>query len=223
MDKKEWLAEASVDDFDKATGFLKLIVKALADQLVSEEGDAFFKKANEMQHNELELLFANQTSNSQTSEGSRSTSGPSECPAPPVSRSNSAVSSSHGDKPAKKVEEFKNKLKDLQKVQEKLRKEKTVAVPKMKNTEDDGANNSRRVLKVDFAKYFSDKQGSIPDPFLLALRAAITWSSLQETKLLPVCRCAPVTEDDLAHSILSMKEIICTLTDDDDDCSVLSD
>jgi hypothetical protein len=133
------------------------------------------------------------------------------------------VSSSHGDKPAKKVEEFKNELKDLQNVRDNLRKEKTVAVPKMKNTEDDGANNSRRVLKVDFAKYFSDKKESIPDPFLLALKAAITWSSLQGTKLLPDCSCAPVTEDEPAHSILSIQEIIRKLTNDDDDCSVLSE
>jgi hypothetical protein len=223
MDEKEWLAEASVDDFHMATDFLNLMVRALADQLISEEGDAFFKKANEMQQNELELLFANQTSNSQTSEGSGSASGTPPCPALPVLRSNSLVSSSHGDKPAKKAEEFKSKLKDLQNVREKLRKEETVAVPKMKNTEDDGANNSRRALKVDFAKYFADKQESIPDPFLLALRAAITWSSLQETKLLPACSCAPVTEDEPAGSVLSIKEIICTLTYDDDDCSVLSE
>ena len=123
-------------------------------------------------------------------------------------------SSSHGDKPVNKVEEFKNKLKDLQ-IKE------TVAVPKMKSAEDNGTNNSIRVLKVNFAKYFSDKQKSIPHPFLLAMRAAITWSSLQETKLLPACTCASITEDETAHSILSIKEIICTLTYDDDDSSVL--
>ena len=164
MDEKEWLAEASVDDLHKATEFLKLMVKALADQLVSGEGDAFFKKANEMQQNELELLFENQTSNTQILEGSGNSGGP--CPALPVSRSNSLMSSSsHEAKPAIKVVEFKNKLKDLQSIQRKLIEKEMIAVPKMKNTEDIGANTSKRVLKVDFAKYFSDKQDSIPALF----------------------------------------------------------
>jgi hypothetical protein len=223
MDEKEWLAKASDKDCEKATDFLKLMVKTLADQLDSKEGDAFFKKASEMKQNELELLFANQTGNSQTSEGSGSGNGAPPRPAPPVSRSNSLVSSTDGDKPSKKVEEFKNKLNDLRNVRDTLRKTGTVAVPKMKNTEDDGANNSMRVLKVNFARYFLDKEKSIPDPHLVALRAAICWSSLQDTKLLPACSCALVTEGEPAHSNLPIEEIICTLTYDDDDCSVLSE
>jgi hypothetical protein len=223
MDEKNWLGEASVHDLQTATDFLTLVVQALANQLVSQEGDAFFKKANEMKQNELALLFSNQTSNSQTSE--RSGSG---CDTPPrsgpsVSLSNSMESSTHRDQPSKKVEEFKRKLKDLQNVREKLHKAKTVAVPTIKNTETDGANNSRRVLKIDFAKYFSNKPESIPDPFLLALKAATTWSSLQDTKLLPACSCALVSEDEPVCSISSIKEIRCTLPCDDDDCSVLSE
>jgi hypothetical protein len=222
VDEKEWLAEASANDFNKATDFLKLFVKALADQLVSKEGDAFFKKANEMEQNELERLFENQTSNNQTLE--RSNSGTPSHPPPPVQQSYSLESSTHGDtsKPTKKVEEFKNNLKDLQNVREKLRKAETVAVPKMKNAEVNGANNNRKVLKVDFGMYFLNRLESIPDPFLLALRAAISWSSLQETKLLPSCSCVTVSEDEPAHSISSIEEIICPLPHDDDSCSVLS-
>jgi hypothetical protein len=90
MDKKKWLAEASVNDSYKATDFLKLMVKALADQLVSKEGDDFLKKVNELKQNELELLFANQTSNSQTLEGSGSST--SRRPVQPVLQSNSGSS-----------------------------------------------------------------------------------------------------------------------------------
>jgi hypothetical protein len=133
-------------------------------------------------------------------------------------------SSTHGDRPSKKVEEFKRKLQDLQNVREKLRKAKMVAVPTIKNTGTDGANNSRRVLKIDFAEYFVNKPEFIPDPFLLALKAATTWSSLQDTKLLPACSCALVSEDEPVCSISSIKEILCTLPcDDDDDCSFLSE
>jgi hypothetical protein len=151
MDKKKWLAEASVNDSYKATDFLKLMVKALVDQLVSKEGDAFLKKVNEMKQNELELLFANQTSNSQTLEGSGSST--SRRPVQPVLQSNSG-SSTHGDKPTIKVEEFKNKLKDMQNIREQLRKAETLAVTKMKNDEADGANKGSRVLNFDFAMFF---------------------------------------------------------------------
>jgi hypothetical protein len=48
----------------------------------------------------------------------------------------------------------------------------------MKNNEADGANKGSRVLNFDFAMYFLNSIESIPDPFLLALRAAISWSSL---------------------------------------------
>jgi hypothetical protein len=231
MDEKKWLAEASDVDLHKATDFLKLMVKVLADQLVGNEGGAFFEKANGMHQDELELLFANQSSNTpQTLEGSGSGSSRGK----PLQQ-NSQRSSSGGGKPTKKVEEFKNKLNDLQKVRETLRKAKTVAVPKLKNADADGTNNTIRVLKVDFAVYFSDKLESLPDPFLLALKAAISWSSLQETKLLPASSCTPVTEDESvtedqsvsedesAHLISSIKEIICNLPYDDDNCSVLSE
>ena len=80
-----------------------------------------------------------------------------------------------------------------------------------------------RVLKVNFEQYFLHREESIPDPFLLASKGAINWSSLQGTKLLPACSCASVTGGEPAHSNLSIKEIHCTVTYDDDDCSVMSE
>jgi hypothetical protein len=70
--------------------------------------------------------------------------------------------------------EFKNELKDLQNVREKLLKVETVAAPKMKNAEADGGNNiGERVLKVDLAMYFWNKREIIPDPLLLSRQLVI--------------------------------------------------
>jgi hypothetical protein len=76
-----------------------------------------------------------------------------------------------------------------------------------------------KILKVGMKVCMKGKKEAIPDPFLVAMRAAINWPALHNTQLLPAWNSAPATDD---GSMWSIEEIVCTQSSDDD-CSVLSD
>jgi hypothetical protein len=72
----DWLREATVPDIRMATHFLKRMVKALADQLDSEEGDAFIELTiAKIGDGSLQALFESPNSGSQGSQDDGSTVG----------------------------------------------------------------------------------------------------------------------------------------------------
>jgi hypothetical protein len=72
----DWLEEFTFEDISTATEFLKLMVKALADQLDSKERNAFFKLAHAMKENgDLKTLFQSTSDDSQQYNKSNSQGG----------------------------------------------------------------------------------------------------------------------------------------------------
>ncbi|KAL7572257.1 hypothetical protein ACA910_011785 [Epithemia clementina (nom. ined.)] len=86
-----------------------------------------------------------------------------------------------------KAEVFRNKIEKLLKVTKGL---KAIKIPVLQNTtfEDNTTSGDKTpVLTVDLSIYFEGKEDSIPDPFLVVLKAATSWSVFTNQRLLPAC------------------------------------
>ncbi|KAL7565421.1 hypothetical protein ACA910_003610 [Epithemia clementina (nom. ined.)] len=124
-----------------------------------------------------------------------------------------------------KAKAFRTKVEKLLKVTESL---KTIQVPVLHNT---GSKNERPVLTVDLGIYFKGREHLIPDPFLVVLKAAVSWSVYTNQRLLPACNVCYRSDESqqsgsdgsmsLKSDIMRPLEIACSLasisprTDDD--------
>jgi hypothetical protein len=185
-----WIKEASIEDIDKATAFLGLCIKALAEELVSESvGDwlSSIKATDDF------ILLENLFSSTEASTSSDQAS----------SASIRQVSSHESNGPQKNfLTTFKKKVENLLQVREATKVSDLVTVPAV------NASKPLKVLKVDLGLYFATtKAYGIPDPYLAGLKAAVNWSTMYDGKLLPACGVTPTNRDDAFGS-----------DDDDDSC-----
>ena len=101
------------------------------------------------------------------------------------------------------------------------RQRKNVQIPVFKLK-----RSMKPILVIDLGIYFEGKKHLIPDPFLVALKAAVSWSSFQDQKLLPACSKHPdhqLGSDALKKELIPFK-IFSTSKEDTvsgDDYSVL--
>jgi hypothetical protein len=126
------------------------MVKALADQLDSDEGNAFIELANsKIKDGSLQPLFESTQDNGSNS---RLLSG---------GRSNKSSAET-------KLKEFERKLKELEGVRNALEQNiHRVALPSF-----DGSSDVK-ILKVCMETYMKESKEGIPDPYLVVLRAGI--------------------------------------------------
>lgn len=189
-----WLGIASPGEPEKATEFLALTVKALAGLLFNHgEGDLKkyadahlnakkneknMEKGNresELVETRLELVFKD-------IEGAI----PSDLLSQRSFHTNDSASASEKSKQPcykKKAQAFAGKVKAVCNVRDNTLSSNggnKVQIPVLKNGE-------KPILVIDLGKYFEGKEYLIPDPYLVVLKAAVTWSSFRDQKLLPAC------------------------------------
>ena len=218
MDDLPWLKEADDADLECATEKLALMMRVLAEQLISEDFQRFIEKAKEVSTvDELMTHFVGNGSVTSTTLGTgKSNSG--------STKNTAERDKKRNTKAEAKLDEFKRKLGSLIQVRDTLQESKRVNVPKFAI---DLPEKKRRLLKVDLGEYSRKHPNSIPDPLLVLLRAAINCSDMFGSKLLPACLLvddkADADEDDGEDSkSLSSIEDIYVWRGDDDDISVLS-
>jgi len=221
FEQYKWLGEASPGEPQKATDFLALTVKALAD-LLDQYGENDLGEVKELNKGEgesdasLECVF-------KAIEGA--------IPRDLLSQrsfheNSSAGNSSEKTKPVykKKAKEFVGKIQAVNKVREKNLEshgKKHVQIPKL----DEHRSNKKPVLVVDLGVYFKGKEHLIPCPFLVVLKAAVSWSAFRDQKLLPVCGNHSDHRQDVQNEELIPAEIFAIAWEDaaqGDDDSVIS-
>lgn len=177
----KWLGEASPGEPQKATDFLALTVRALADLLVQYGGGDLNVSINRLGEKvdtgegeadtSLECVFKAIDGKiprdmlSQTSFHDKSNAG------------NSSEEAKPGYK--KKAKELIGNIKAVNNVRKTHlgRYEKRhVQIPKL----GDGVGKKKPILVLDLGVYFEGKEHLIPDPFLVVLKAAVSWSASRD-------------------------------------------
>ena len=70
--------------------------------------------------------------------------------------------------------------------------------------------SKKPILVVDLSVYFEGKEHLIPDPFLVVLKAAVSWSAFRDQKLLPACGNHSDHHQDVRNEELIPAEIFTT-------------
>ncbi|KAL7555383.1 hypothetical protein ACA910_013885 [Epithemia clementina (nom. ined.)] len=132
-----------------------------------------------------------------------------------------------------KAKAFQNKVEKLLKVTKGLKAKK---IPVLRNTtSEDEDEFVKLVVTVDLGIYFGGKDDLIPDPFLVVLKAAASWSVYTNQRLLPACEVYSTNDGRLqlgSHGSMSSisdnmrpLEIVCSpasISQREDDDSVMS-
>lgn len=211
--QRKWLTEAKVSEGEahKATNFLALTVQALADLLFdhgeSDMGDIAKRQIDQRQKSKKNKKQSFEGSEQEMSEVSTDSQIYTELEKvfKAISgaiqidhlswRSDTDISTGgdasgrSSEKPdyKKKAGAFAGKVTDVVNLWGKRWKSKRwgkkVNIPVFKGGNDD------HILVADLSVYFEGMEHMIPDPFLVALKAAVSWSSVQEPcqELLPAC------------------------------------
>ena len=220
----KWLGEALPGEPQKATDFLALTVRALADLLIRHgEGDLerlidkYEKKkgtGEEEEDTRLDRVF-------KAIEGA--------IPRDLLSQRSFHSSSSAGNSNEKSkrykinAQEFITKVKKVDNVRKKglvSGNKRHVQIPYF-----DDELSKEPMLVVDLGVYFKGKERLIPDPFLVVLKAAVSWSDFLDQKLLPACRNHSDRPQDARNEDLIPAEIFAIAGEDaaqGDDDSVIS-
>ncbi|KAL7556413.1 hypothetical protein ACA910_017395 [Epithemia clementina (nom. ined.)] len=195
----KWFGTGTSAELQTATDFLALTVRALADMLVQHgkddletpfaedvAGDAEHGKEShddDLKKSYLQRVFESidgaipsdllsPTRNSSSKDDSTQQSG-------------KTSGKSHSRRAMMKAEAFQNKVEKLLKVTKGL---KAIKIPVLRNTtSEDEDEFVKPVVTVDLGIYFGGKDDLIPDPFLVVLKAAASWSVYTNQRLLPAC------------------------------------
>ncbi|KAL7558456.1 hypothetical protein ACA910_015358 [Epithemia clementina (nom. ined.)] len=195
----KWFGTGTSAELQTATDFLALTVRALADMLVQHgkddletpfaedvAGDAEHGKEShddDLKKSFLQRVFESidgaipsdllsPTRNSSTKDDSTQQSG-------------KTSGKSHSKWAMMKAEAFRNKVEKLLKVTKGL---KAIKIPVLRDTtSEDEDEFVKPVVTVDLGIYFGGKDDLIPDPFLVVLKAAASWSVYTNQRLLPAC------------------------------------
>ncbi|KAL7557781.1 hypothetical protein ACA910_020298 [Epithemia clementina (nom. ined.)] len=245
----KWFGTGTSAELQTATDFLALTVRALADMLVQHgkddletpfaedvAGDAEHGKEShddDLKKSYVQRVFESidgaipsdllsPTRNSSTKDDSTQQSG-------------KTSGKSHSKWAMNKAEAFRNKVEKLLKVTKGLKAIK-IPVPRNTTSEDEDEDEFvKPVVTVDLGIYFGGKDDLIPDPFLVVLKAAASWSVYTNQRLLPACEVSSTNDGRLqlgSHGSMSSisdnmrpLEIVCSpasISQREDDDSVMS-
>jgi len=187
--QNKWFGVASPEEAGEATKFLALTVRALADLLVTHGKGDLTRPVQEHNANVKEKEgknHGNVREGTALEEVFKSILGaiPSDLLSQRSFHTNeSAITGENSEQPnyQLKAQAFVRKIAAIEHVRDKNLKSK-VQIPVF------NLKRSRKpILVIDLGVYFEEKKYLIPDPFLVALKAAVSWSSFQNQKLLPAC------------------------------------
>jgi len=191
--QNKWFGVASPGEQEEATNFLALTVRALADLLVTHcEGDLTKlveeqREANVKRKGEQRDANVNRKGGDTTLEGvfkSILSAIPGDLLSQRSYHTNTSASNSESSKQPdyrNKAQAFAKKIRAIENVRDKNLVTGVVQIPVLLK------ESKKPILVIDLGVYFKGKEHLIPDPFLVALKAAVSWSNFRDQKLLPAC------------------------------------